>query len=333
MISTVLGIESSCDETAASVVKEGKYMLSNVVSSQVATHEKFGGVVPEIASRKHIESIIPVIEQAVSKAGCRLSEIDAIAVTQGPGLIGSLMVGLSVAKALSFSLDKPFVGVNHIEAHTCAVHIEHQVPFPFIALVVSGGHTSIYLVNDFTEYVLIGKTRDDAAGEAFDKAARILGLGYPGGAKIDTLARKGNPEKIKFPRPFMDRESFDFSYSGLKTSLLYYVKKNPITSKQEMHDICASYQEAIVDTLVNKTVSATKYYNIKNVVICGGVACNSRLREVSKEIFKKENINLFIPSPQLCTDNAAMVASLGYFRLKKGLESSLDVEAFSTISN
>lgn len=330
MINRILGIESSCDETAAAVVADGRHMLSSIVSSQIAIHRKYGGVVPEIASRKHIESIIAIVDEALSQAGVSLSGIDAVAATQGPGLMGSLIVGLSTAKAIAFSIDRPLISVDHLEAHTSAVHLENNVNFPFISLIVSGGHTNLYYVTSHTDFELIGKTRDDAAGEAFDKAANILGLGYPGGVEIDRLSKEGDPASVKFPRPFLEHKSYDFSYSGLKTSLLYHIRDNPVRDCKHLSDICASYQEAIVETLTRKTLAAAKDYNVGSVVISGGVACNSRLREVSRALFPDEGMEVFIPSPKLCTDNAAMIASLGYYRLKKGLTAEMDTASYST---
>lgn len=330
MLSNILGIESSCDETAAAVVKDGREKLSNIVASQVDTHRKFGGVVPEIASRKHIESVISIVDEALDSAGLSLEDIDGIAVTQGPGLVGSLMVGLSVAKSIAFSIDKPMINVDHLEAHISAVHLEHTAVFPFIALIVSGGHTNLYYVTGYTEFKLIGRTRDDAAGEAFDKAANILGLGYPGGIEIDRLSKKGDPEKINFPRSLLDKDKFDFSYSGLKTSLLYYIRDNPVNNENELSDICASYQEAIVDTLISKTLSAARKYKVSGVVISGGVACNSRLRELAGSSFRKEGLDIYIPSPEFCTDNAAMIAALGYYRLNQGERAEMDTATYST---
>lgn len=326
----ILGIESSCDETAAAVVVNGREELSSIVSSQVDTHRKYGGVVPEIASRKHIEAVISIIHEAVESAGLQLNDMDGIAVTQGPGLVGSLMVGLSVAKGMSYSLDIPMINVDHLQAHISAIHLEHEIEFPFVALIVSGGHTNLYYVKGHTEFELIGKTRDDAAGEAFDKAAKILGLGYPGGVEIDRLSRTGDTKKIKFPRPFLDKDNFDFSYSGLKTSLLYHIKDNPVNNEQDLMDLCASYQEAIVDTLIKKTLSAALIYNANQIVICGGVACNSRLRGLSSEIFSSEGIDVFIPSPRFCTDNAAMIAALGYHMLIGGQRAGMDTASYST---
>ncbi len=326
----VLGIETSCDETAASVVKDGKYVLSNIVSSQIEIHKKYGGVVPELASRDHLEKVIPVIEEALRKAGVSLTDISRIAVTSGPGLVGSLLVGLSTAKAISFGLGIPFIGIDHLEAHITAAHLEHDVPFPFLGLIVSGGHTSLYTVNSYTDFRLLGKTRDDAAGEAFDKASKLLGLGYPGGVEIDRISKEGDPRSINFPRPFKNASSFDFSFSGIKTSLVYFLKKNPIIDEDRLRDICASYQEAIVETLVSKTLSAAKLNEIRNVVISGGVASNSRLRELAKERFEQEGISLFIPSPEYCTDNAAMIGALGYHKSRNGESSPLGLAPYST---
>jgi N6-L-threonylcarbamoyladenine synthase len=324
----VLGIESSCDETAAAVVKDGK-MQSNVIASQIKAHSKYGGVVPEIASRKHIEAINPVIEQALSDAGVGLRELEGIAVTRGPGLIGSLLIGLATAKALAYALDIPFVGVNHLEGHITASFLADKVPqFPFAALVVSGGHTNIYLVKNYHDFRLLGQTRDDAAGEAFDKAAKLLDLGYPGGVVIDKMAKTGNPKAFDFPRAMKD--SPDFSFSGLKTSLLTMVKKRGCNfSEEELPDVVASYQEAIVDVLVEKTMRAVQDNGIRQVVVCGGVAANSRLREKFADAALKNKIDLFIPPIILCTDNAAMIAAIGEIMLKSGRRDSLDLNAIS----
>ena len=324
----VLGIESSCDETAAAVVKDGK-MRSNVIASQIKVHSKYGGVVPEIASRKHIEAINPVIEQALSDAGVMLNEIEGIAVTRGPGLIGSLLIGLATAKALAYALNIPFVGVNHLEGHITAAFLAEAVPqFPFAALVVSGGHTNIYLVKNYHDFQLIGQTRDDAAGEAFDKAAKLLNLGYPGGIVIDRIAKGGNPQAVAFPRAMKD--SVDFSFSGLKTSLLTMLKKRGRDfSAEELPDIAASYQEAIVDVLVEKTMRAAQDNDIRQVVVCGGVAANGRLREKFADAASKNKIDLFIPQVILCTDNAAMIAAIGEIMLKSGCRDTLDLNAIS----
>lgn len=324
----VLGIESSCDETAAAVIHNHK-IHSNVIASQIAVHSPYGGVVPEIASRKHLEVIHSVIKQALSIAGVSLKDIEGIAVTCGPGLIGSLLIGLSTAKALAFALDIPMIGVNHLEGHIAAVFLSEKVPtFPFVALVVSGGHTSVYLVKNYHDFHVIGQTRDDAAGEAFDKAAKLLNLGYPGGVIIDKMAREGNPRAVSFPRAMKDSQ--DFSFSGLKTSLLTMLKKRcHAFSDEELPDIAASYQEAIVDTLVDKTIKAAEDYKMDKIVVCGGVAANSRLRERFSTQTAAQNIQLFIPPVILCTDNAAMIAGMGEIMLKNGLRSSLDLNAVS----
>ncbi len=331
MFKYVLGIESSCDETSAAVVEDGKKLLSNVVASQISTHSKYGGVVPEVASRMHVESILPVIEEALEKAGVTFDDIGGIAVTQGPGLIGSLLVGLASAKTLAFSLDKPLLGINHLEAHISAIHLENEVDFPFIALIASGGHTNLYMVRGFTDFELISKTRDDAAGEAFDKAAKALDLGYPGGVMIDKLSKTGDKKKYKFPIPFNTKKSNDFSFSGIKTSLVYFLKKNEVKDEDDLKDICAGYQESIVRSLLNKTFNAADEYGIKRVVICGGVACNSRLRELGAEYGDKNGVDLYYPSLPLCTDNAAMIAALGYYRFKEGDISELNISAYSTV--
>lgn len=329
MSSLVLGIETSCDETSAAVVKDGKHLLSNVVSSQIDVHNAFGGVVPEIASRKHTETIVHVIDQAVAASGTDPRELDAVAVTQGPGLVGSLMVGISAAKALAFSWEKPLVGVNHLEAHIASAHIENEIDFPFVALIVSGGHTNLYMVGGFLDFELLGSTRDDAAGEAFDKGAKALGLGYPGGVQIDRLSKDGDPDAVSFPRPF-NNESFDFSFSGLKTALLNHVRKNPAETEKDLHDVCAGFQEAIVETLVNKTLNAARKNGVETVVVAGGVACNSRLRRLGEERIEGEGISVFMPSPSLCTDNAAMIAALGHHMYEDDRISSFDISPYST---
>jgi N6-L-threonylcarbamoyladenine synthase len=327
-IMLVLGIESSCDETAAAVISNGK-MLSNVIASQIAVHSQYGGVVPEIASRKHIEAINFVLKQALNDAHVTLKEIEGIAVTRGPGLIGSLLIGLSTAKALAYALDIPFVGVNHVEGHVAAAFLAEKAPsFPFIALVVSGGHTNIYLVKNYHNFQLLGQTRDDAAGEAFDKGAKLLNLGYPGGVVIDKMSKNGNPQALVFPRAM--KNSPDFSFSGLKTSLLVMLKKRGRDfSAEELPDIAASYQEAIVDVLVEKTIKATEDNGINRIVVCGGVAANGRLRERFAAATTDRNMELFIPPVILCTDNAAMIAAIGEIMLKNGRRDSLDLNAVS----
>ena len=324
----VLGIESSCDETAAAVVDDGK-MRSNVIASQIKDHSIYGGVVPEIASRKHIEAIVPVIGQALLDAQVELAQIEGIAVTRGPGLIGSLLIGLATAKALAYARKIPLVGVNHLEGHITASFLAEKKPeFPFVALVVSGGHTNVYLVKNYHEFRLLGQTRDDAAGEAFDKAAKLLNLGYPGGVVIDKIAKTGNPRAFAFPRAMKD--SPDFSFSGLKTSLLTMLKKRGKDfSAEELPDIVASYQEAIVDVLLKKTMRAMQDNDIRQLVVCGGVAANGRLREKFAEVAAKHEIDLFIPPIILCTDNAAMIAALGEIMLKNGRRDSLDLNAVS----
>ncbi len=325
----VLGIESSCDETAAAVVSNGKTILSNVVASQVDIHRRYGGVVPEIASRHHIEAIVPVIEQALGEAEISLDDIDGIAVTRGPGLIGSLLVGLSVAKSIAFARGIPFVGVNHIAGHIGALYLSENVPpFPFVALVVSGGHTNIYRVEAHDSFILLGQTRDDAAGEAFDKAAKMLDLGYPGGVVIDRIAQQGDPTAIHFPRAM--KMSLDFSFSGLKTALLNYIKQqeSPIQTECIPH-IAASFQDAIVDVLVEKTLRAAEESSISRVAISGGVAANRRLRHCFLERARPKGIDVAIPPPILCTDNAAMIAAVGAQILKAGGSDSFDLNAVS----
>ncbi len=325
----ILGIETSCDETAAAVLKDGRFLCSNVIASQVDLHKIYGGVVPEIASRKHMEMIIPVICEALNGASVTLKDIEGIAVTRGPGLVGSLLVGLSAAKAIAFALNIPFVGVNHLEGHVASIFLsEDQPTFPFIALVVSGGHTNIYLMKDFQDFAVLGQTRDDAAGEAFDKAAKLLDIGYPGGAVIDRLAKKGERKRIEFPRAM--RDSLDFSFSGLKTSLLVRIKKRECPfNEDELPDVAASYQEAIIDVLVEKTFKAADIYSISKIVVCGGVAANSRLRERFTDDSRLKGIHVYIPPPAFCTDNAAMIAVVGEHLLARGLKDSLDLNAVS----
>lgn len=327
----VLGIESSCDETAAAVVRDGKTVLSTVVASQVDFHKKYGGVVPEIASRKHIEAIGPVIGESLERAGLTLADIQGIAVTQGPGLVGSLLIGISVAKAMAYVRHLPLVGVNHLEGHLSSIFLEKpDLTFPFIGLVVSGGHTILYHVIGMGRYTLLGQTRDDAAGEAFDKVAKLLGLGYPGGIIIDRMSRDGDASAIAFPRALMTGDSFDFSFSGIKTAVLRYVKNHPgeIESAQ-VNNIVASFQEAVVDVLVAKVFQAARQYHADTVVIAGGVAANTRLRKKMETEGLKENVGVYIPSPALCTDNAAMIAATGNYYLEKGITSSLTMNAYS----
>ena len=328
----VLGIESSCDETAAAVVCNGVEIIANIVASQISTHNKYGGVVPEVASRMHLESILPVVTEALDVAQLDFKDIYGIAVTQGPGLIGSLLIGLSSAKAISFATDKPIIGINHLEAHISATHLENRgIKFPFIGLVASGGHTNLFIAESYTKFTEISRTRDDAAGEAFDKGAKLMGLGYPGGMIIDKLASLGNREKYKFPIPLNSSDSFDFSFSGIKTHLSTFLRKHDIKRADDLNDICASYQEVIVKSLINKTLNAAHKYKIKTIVICGGVACNSRLRHLASEMCTELGIEVFYPSPPLCTDNAAMIASLGYFKLINNEVSDLRISSYSTL--
>lgn len=332
----ILAIETSCDDTSAAVVLNGRKILSNVVSSQIEVHQKYGGVVPELASRKHIEMIVPIVSEALSMAGITLKEIDGIAVTQGPGLVGSLLVGLSFAKSIAFARGIPFVGVNHLEAHLSAIFLEGRAPrFPYIGLVVSGGHTALFRIDGFGYYKRLGQTRDDAAGEAFDKVAKLLGLGYPGGPIIDQLSRKGNPKAIRFPRATLGKDSLDFSFSGLKTAVVNHIKTHPVPSESYPQDfICdlvSSFQEAVVDVLVKKTFQALKQEGLKRVVISGGVAANHLLRQRMKEEASGQKIKLYIPSPSLCTDNAAMVGVVGYEYLRRGIRSDFSLNAFSNL--
>jgi N6-L-threonylcarbamoyladenine synthase len=314
----ILGIESSCDDTSAAVIKDDKTLLSNVISSQVEFHTKYGGVVPEIASRKHQECIIPVIKEALFKAGVTLDDINGIAVTQGPGLVGSLLVGINAAKSIAHSRKLPIVGINHLEGHMLAPHLENDVSFPNITLVVSGGHTNLYKVGDFGDYTLLGSTRDDAAGEAFDKVAKLLDLGYPGGVVIDRLSKLGDPSSINFPRPMLNDPSYDFSFSGLKTAVRYYIDKIPENelTDTKINNICASFQTAVVDILTAKTIQAAREHHAEIITLTGGVAANSLLRSQMTEKADLEDIRVFTPSILLCTDNAAMIAFAGLKRIR-----------------
>ncbi|SHE80035.1 tRNA (adenosine(37)-N6)-threonylcarbamoyltransferase complex transferase subunit TsaD [Clostridium fallax] len=325
----ILAIESSCDETSAAVVVNGRKVLSNIISSQIDIHTKFGGVVPEVASRKHIEAINPVVEEAILEAGITLDDIDAVAVTYGPGLVGALLVGLQYAKGLAYSLNKPLIGVNHIEGHICANFIEHKdLKPPFVCLVVSGGHTFIVHVMDYGKFEVLGETRDDAAGEAFDKVARAIGLGYPGGPKIDKLSKEGNKNAIKFPRANFHDNTLDFSFSGVKSSVLNYLNKMNMTGEIiNKADVAASFQEAVIDVLTENVLTTCKRRNLDKIAIAGGVASNSALREKLTVEAGKNGIKVLFPSPILCTDNAAMIGSAGYFELVKGNISSLDLNA------
>lgn len=327
----LLSIETSCDETAAAVVRDGRFVLSSVVSSQVAVHALYGGVVPEIASRKHLEMITPVIRQALVEADISLEQIQGIAVTRGPGLLGALLVGVSMAKSLALARALPLVGVHHIEGHLLAGFLEQPVAFPFLALVVSGGHTHLYRVDGIGRYRTLGRTIDDAVGEAFDKTATLLGLGYPGGALIDKLARDGAPDAIKFPRPLLHDGSLNFSFSGLKTAVLTYLKKQPqIPEGADLADLCASFQAAVCDVLVKKTVAALKQEGLQRLVVGGGVACNSGLRAAMQQMTRQKGIDLQMPPPALCGDNAAMLAVAGDAYLTAGCCDDLSMDAVAT---
>lgn len=325
----ILAIESSCDETAAAVVKNGREVLSNVISSQIALHTLYGGVVPEIASRKHIEKINQVIEEALSEANVTLDDITAIGVTYGPGLVGALLVGVAEAKAISFAKNLPLVGVHHIEGHISANFIEHKdLKPPFACLVVSGGHTHLVIVKDYGVYDIIGKTRDDAAGEAFDKVARAIGLGYPGGPKIDRVSKEGNPDAIEFPRAHVENSPYDFSFSGVKSSVLNYLNSCEMKGEEVVaSDVAASFQKAVVDVLVEHSVRAVKELGMNKLAMAGGVASNSCLRAAMQEACEKEGIELYYPSPIFCTDNAAMIGAAAYYEYIKGVRHDLDLNA------
>ncbi len=326
---TVLAIESSCDETAAAVVVNGREVLSNVISSQIDIHKLYGGVVPEIASRKHIEKINQVIQEALEESDKTMEDIDAVCVTYGPGLVGALLVGVGAAKALAYATHKPLVGVHHIEGHISANFIENKdLEPPFLCLVASGGHSHLVIVKEYGEYEILGRTRDDAAGEAFDKVARAIGLGYPGGPKIDKLAKEGDPDAIEFPKASIDGAPYDFSFSGVKSAVLNYI--NGCKMKQVPYneaDIAASFQKAVVGVLVDHTMKAAKDYGIKKVAIAGGVACNSALRQAMENACQKRGYKFYRPSPILCTDNAAMIGAAGYYEYKKGVRHGWDLNA------
>lgn len=325
----ILAVESSCDETAASVVRNGREVLSNVISSQIALHTQFGGVVPEIASRKHIEKINQVIEQALSDAQVSLSDITAIGVTYGPGLVGALLVGVAEAKAIAYAAKKPLVGVHHIEGHVSANYIEHpDLEPPFVCLIVSGGHTHLVIVKDYGEFEIIGRTRDDAAGEAFDKVARAVGLGYPGGPKVDKAAKEGNPHAIEFPRAKVEGSPYDFSFSGLKSAVLNHINRAKMTGEEIcVPDLVASFQNAVVEALVSRAVLAAKEFDYDKLAIAGGVASNSALRAAMQEACEKEGLKFYHPSPIFCTDNAAMIGAAAYYEYQKGTRHGWDLNA------
>lgn len=325
----ILAVETSCDETAASVVKNGREVLSNVIYTQIALHTKYGGVVPEIASRKHIEKINQVVESALEEAGVTLRDITAIAVTYGPGLVGALLVGVSEAKAIAFAADIPLVGVHHISGHISANYIEHrELEPPFICLVASGGHSHLVVVKDYGQYEIIGRTRDDAAGEAFDKVARAIGLGYPGGPKIDKLSKEGNPDAVLFPRAKVGENEYDFSFSGLKSAVLNYINHANMMGEQIcVPDLAASFQAAVVDVLVSHTVDAAKTLGYQKVAMAGGVASNSALRAGMRAACKKAGLDLYYPSPVFCTDNAAMIGAAAYYEYINEARSGWDLNA------
>ena len=323
----VLAVESSCDETSVAVVKDGREVYSNVIASQIDTHKKFGGVVPEIASRQHVEAINTVLKEGLDQAGVKLEDIDIIAATKGPGLIGALLVGLSAGKALALATGKPFVGVNHIVGHVCANYISFKdLEPPFIGLIISGGHTYLIEVKDYVDFTLHGRTVDDAVGEAFDKVARSLGLAYPGGPLIDALAKKGK-ETIEFPRVMIKEDNYNFSFSGLKTAVLNYLNSTRLRGKEIVtEDVCKSFQEAVVDVLLEKSFRLAREKDMDKIVLCGGVSANSRIREAFEERGREENIKIFYPELKLCTDNAAMIASAAYYEYMAG---KVDEENFA----
>ncbi|WP_019124595.1 tRNA (adenosine(37)-N6)-threonylcarbamoyltransferase complex transferase subunit TsaD [Peptoniphilus grossensis] len=323
----VLAVESSCDETSVAVVENGREVYSNVIASQIDTHKKFGGVVPEIASRQHVEAINTVLKEGLDQAGLKLEDIDIIAATKGPGLIGALLVGLSAGKALALATGKPFVGVNHIVGHVCANYISFKdLEPPFIGLIISGGHTYLIEVKDYVDFTLHGRTVDDAVGEAFDKVARSLGLAYPGGPLIDALAKKGK-ETIEFPRVMIKEDNYNFSFSGLKTAVLNYLNSTRLRGEEIVtEDVCKSFQEAVVDVLLEKSFRLAREKNMDKIVLCGGVSANSRIREAFEERGREENIKIFYPELKLCTDNAAMIASAAYYEYMAG---KVDEENFA----
>ena len=325
----ILAIESSCDETAASVVKNGRCVLSNIISSQIAIHTLYGGVVPEIASRKHIEKINQVVEAALKEADVTLDDIDSIGVTYGPGLVGALLVGVAEAKAIAYAKKKPLVGVHHIEGHVSANYIEHpDLEPPFLCEIISGGHTHLVIVKDYGSFEILGRTRDDAAGEAFDKVARAIGLGYPGGPKIDKLAKEGNPHAIDFPRAHMEDAPYDFSFSGVKSAVLNHLNKCRMTGEPIVEaDIAASFQQAVVDVLVDNAIRAAKDYHMDRLAIAGGVASNGALRAAMEAACEKESIRFYRPSPIFCTDNAAMIGVAAYYEYQKGTRHGWDLNA------
>ena len=329
MSTTILSIESSCDETAAAIVVDGREVKSNIIYSQIELHKLYGGVVPEIASRKHVEKVNQVIRAAIEEANVTWDDIDAVAVTYGPGLVGALLVGVSAAKAVAYAKKKPLVGVHHIEGHIAANYIEHpDLEPPFMCMVASGGHSHLVYVKDYTTFEIVGRTRDDAAGEAFDKVARAIGLGYPGGPKIDKLAKEGNKEAIHFPRAFMEDAPYDFSFSGLKSAVLNYLNGCEMKHQEIIRaDVAASFQQAVVDVLTDNSVRAAKAYGCKKLALAGGVASNSSLRENMQRVASEQGLQFYYPSPIFCTDNAAMIGVAGYYEYKKGIRDGWNLNA------
>ena len=329
-----LAIESSCDETSVALLLEGREVLSNIIASQIDIHKAYGGVVPEIASRHHLDNINRVVEEALSEADCTMDEVDFIGVTYGPGLVGALLIGLATAKAYALALGKPLVGVHHIHGHICANYIEHkELEPPFMALVISGGHTNIVEVEDYNKCRVLGGTRDDAVGEAYDKVARVLGLGYPGGPLIDKIAKEGNPEAVQFKRVFLEKDSLDFSFSGIKTGVLNYINNEQQAGREiNVPDVAASFQQAVLDVIVAKAVGSAEALGKDKLVLAGGVASNSKLRNMLEEECKKKGIELYFPSPILCTDNAAMIGCAAYYKYKAGGVDGLDLDAHANLA-
>jgi len=322
----LLAIETSCDETGVALFSEEGKLIKHLLYSQVAIHSPFGGIVPEIASRKQLEILMPLIKGLLKEVEVSIKELRCVCATFGPGLIGSLLVGVSLAKALSFALKIPLVAVDHLQAHLFSIFLEKEIEFPYIGLLVSGGHTALFLVNSWENYELLGHTRDDAAGEAFDKVAKLLNLSYPGGPVISKLAEKGNRKAIIFPRPLLEENNFDFSFSGLKTAVFNYLRTNP---NFKTEDVCASFEEAVCEVLIEKTFKAAEKFKIPRIIVAGGVASNKRLRELFYEKTKAKGFEIYFPSPEFCTDNAAMVGIVGYYKWKKGLWDNLEKEAYA----
>lgn len=329
-----MAIESSCDETSVAILLEGREVLSNVIASQIKVHQMFGGVVPEIASRHHLDNINQVTDQALGEAGVTIDDVDMIGVTYGPGLVGALLIGLATAKAFAFATGKPLVGVHHIQGHISANYIEHkELEPPFMALVISGGHTNIVEVTDYNQCKVLGSTRDDAAGEAYDKVARVLGLGYPGGPLIDQIAKEGDPEAVKFKRVFLEKDSLDFSFSGIKTGVLNYINSEKQAGREiQTADVAASFQQAVLDVIVAKTVGAAVNMKKDKIVLAGGVASNSKLRSMMEEACGDKQIQLYYPSPVLCTDNAAMIGCAAYYKYKAGFTDDLSLDAIPNLA-